>query len=180
MSDNQLTPRGTARINSEVFDTELAAVWYAANYYYESSFRRQREYIGVIFRKPDNLYGLTVRRGEAFDHSKIRVWDVPAGTVPTAVWHTHLPLWASGTPGKVDLGGLFSEFVSELLGAGYQDFSDADRGIADDHSRLSRRLHGHTISIYLVTAELIKRYRPGLRHPEKSWAKEPPGRMRSR
>ena len=30
MSDDQRTPAGTARVNSERFDTELAAVWYAA------------------------------------------------------------------------------------------------------------------------------------------------------
>jgi hypothetical protein len=31
MSDSARTPQRTARVNSERFDTELAAVWFAAN-----------------------------------------------------------------------------------------------------------------------------------------------------
>jgi hypothetical protein len=53
MSDSENTPQGTARINSERFETQLATVWFAANYYYEASYRHGREYIGVVFHVPN-------------------------------------------------------------------------------------------------------------------------------
>src|SRR5262249_28751835 len=83
MSDSEPTPRGTARVNSERFSTELAAVWYAANYYYQSSYKRGREYIGSVFRQADGKYGVTVRSDGGFAQSTIRIGDVPRGAIPT-------------------------------------------------------------------------------------------------
>ena len=174
MSDNRRTPQGTARVNSERFDTELAAVWYAANYYYEVSERSGREYIGVVFRDGSNKFGITVRGDGGFTSSTVRIGDVPTGTVPTAVWHTH-----PAVPSTASLG---SKIVLGLLGVGLldDDFSSADIALADRATVASRRLFGHPISIYLATATVIKRYRPGLANPEKTWGKEPPARMSAR
>jgi hypothetical protein len=173
VSDDERTPQGTARINSERFDTELAAVWYAANYYYEASFRRGGEYIGVVFRDADGRYGLTVRSDGGFSGAKVRVFDVPHGTVPTAVWHTHVPY----TSGKADPLERVFLLLMTTFDLGWDEFSGGDRMLAENATQISRRAWGHSIAIYLVTASLIRRYRPGARIPEKSWPKAMPSGM---
>jgi hypothetical protein len=177
MSDTQRTPRGTARVNSEECETELAAVWFAANFYYESSVRRRKEYIGVVFRKPNGKFGITVRGDGTFAGCKVSVFDVPDGTIPVAVWHTHLPMTLLGKTiiAKL-LGEAFEEF-SELVGASFEDFSDRDKKLARDNTRRSVLSGGGVIRIYLATDTLIKRFTPGSEHPEKIWHKQPPGRM---
>jgi len=39
------------RVTPERFDTELAAVWSAANFYNKASYQHLAEYIGVVFRE---------------------------------------------------------------------------------------------------------------------------------
>jgi hypothetical protein len=180
MGDSTRTPHGTARVNDERFATELAAVWFAANFYYATSWNRGREYIGVVFREQDpakgRQYGLTVRGDGGFAQSKVTVGDVPRGTVPTAVWHTHIPSDAvAKTLGQQIVMALLTTFD-----LGWDELSDADRKLADDNSAITMRLFGHPISIYMVTATQIKRYTPGRRHPDKEWKKDPPGRFRPR
>lgn len=173
MSDHEYTPQGTARINSEKFDTELAAVWYAANYYYQASYRRGREYIGVVFREPSGKFGITVRGDGGFAGSKVRIGDVPRGAIPTAVWHTHIP----STAGNISAAGQVLMLLLTSFDMGWDEFSDNDKKLSDDASKISLRLWGHRIPIYLVTATMIKRYR-GTDLPDKVWPKDPPSRMR--
>lgn len=172
MADSERTPMGTARVNSERFDTELAAVWYAANYYYETSYRRHREYIGVVFREPSGRYGLTVRGDGGFHQSKVRIGDVPAGAIPVAVWHTHLP----STAASDSLAGQALMFLLSGFDLDWDEFSTEDRVLSDNASKISRKLWGHRIPIYLITGTVIKRYRgPSL--PDKVWPKKLPARM---
>ena len=175
MSDSERTPQRTARINSERFDTELAAVWYAANYYYETSYRRDREYIGVVFREESGKYGLTVRGDGAHAESKVRIGDVPLGTIPTAVWHTHLP---SSAGSASDIAKAIMLIISSF-DLGWDEFSDNDTKLSDGASRVSLARWGHRIPIYLVTAAVIKRYR-GPHLNDQVWSKPAPGRMRRR
>jgi hypothetical protein len=180
MSDSEFTPQGTARVNSLRFDTELAAVWYAANYYYQASYNHGREYIGVVFRdpgaKPNEQYGITVRGDGGFRSSKVRVGDVPRGTIPQAVWHTHIPLRAGvHDPLALAVASLL-DLVEDLE---LESFSTKDYNISDEASKVSVWRWGHRIPIYFVTATVIKRYRhPAV--PEKMWHKEPPSQMQSR
>jgi hypothetical protein len=174
MSDSEPTPRGTARVNSERFPTELAAVWYAANYYYQSSYKRGREYIGSVFRQADGKYGVTVRSDGGFAQSTIRIGDVPRGAIPTAVWHTHIP---SSAMAKTTFGQILMAILT-TGDADWDQFSDADRDMVDKASEVSREVWGQPISMYLCTATVIRRYRPGLAQPDKSWDKDPPSKFR--
>jgi hypothetical protein len=173
MSDSERTPQRTARVNSERFDTELAAVWYAANYYYETSYRGDREYIGVVFREPNWKFGLTVRGDGAHSESKARIGDVPPGTVPTAVWHTHLPASAGNASDAAKLITL----ILSTFDLGWDEFSGNDTTLSDDASKVSLTRWGHRIPIYLVTAAVIKKYR-GPHLTERVWSKPAPSRMR--
>ena len=170
MSDDQRTPGGTARVNSERFDTELAAVWYAANYYYEASYLRKREYTGVVFRDGEK-FGITVRSDGTSSHAHPTP-DVPRGTTIMAIWHTHLPASMSGKhPAANQIYKLLlKEFTGEIL----------EHSISqDDHNTWAEWTHkfGRLIPVYLVTAKIIKRY-SGPRH-EKVWVKDPPSRMQN-
>jgi len=176
MSDNQKTPRKTARVNSERFDTELEAVWYAANYYNKASYQHLSEYIGVVFRENygQHKYGITVRGDGDFFQSKVSIGDVPHGTEPVAVWHTHVPSCAAKDPLAQVLLYLFTTGDAD-----WDEFSGTDRTLADKATKAARKLFHHGISIYMVTPTIIKRYRPGARHPEQSWQKQPPQHMYS-
>ena len=176
MSDNQKTPGKTARVNSERFDTELEAVWYAANYYNKASYQHLGEYIGVVFRENygQHKYGITVRGDGDFFQSKVSIGDVPRGTLPVAVWHTHVPSCAAKDP--------FTQLLLYLFTTGdaaWDEFSDTDRTLADKATKTAQKLFHHGIAIYMVTPTVIKRYRPGARHPEQAWQKQPPHRMYS-
>lgn len=172
------------------WDTELAAVWYAANQYYGVSKRKSIEYGGIVFLKTNGKYGLTVRNGyidgqgkfqsNRFDASMIRFADTPNGCRPIAVWHTHLPetLRAGSLVGSLlELFGAMMGAIDERLGMSYQHFSDADRGIAERASKASVKSGGSQIPIYLVTATLIKRYSPMSPEPVKQWPKAAPAHM---
>jgi hypothetical protein len=178
MSDSENTPQGTARINSERFETQLATVWFAANYYYEASYRHGREYIGVVFHVPnepdsEKKYGLTVRGDGTCLQTKVRVGDVPHGTIPVAVWHTHIPLTACKTSSLAEQ--VFLHALS-LFDFGTEQFSADDIKLSDESSKASRQLWGHRIPIYLVTDTLIKRYQgPGVL--DKIWTKERPAHL---
>jgi hypothetical protein len=154
MSDSERTPQRTARINSERFDTELAAVWYAANYYYETSYRRDREYIGVVFREPNWKFGLTVRGDGSHSESKVRIGDIPLGTIPTAVWHTHLPASAGNAS---DAAKLITWIISSF-DLGWDEFSGNDTKLSDDASKVGLTRWAHLIPFYLVTQTFIKMY----------------------
>jgi hypothetical protein len=180
MSDSERTPQGSARVNARRFDTELAAVWYAANYYYEASWNRGREYIGVVFYDPSanssDRYGITVRGDGGVIGSKVRVGDVPRGTIPRAVWHTHI----STRAGVHDLGTLLITSLIDLVeDLELDQFSPADRGLSDSASQISVKRWGHRIPIYLATATVIKRYSHP-KWPEKVWHKAQPSHMKSR
>src|SRR5215212_10175514 len=89
MADKLMDDRG---VNDHEENTELAAVWYAANYYYEASLENQREYGGAVFRRPTGRYSVTIRKGD-FERLNFKnvTQDVPAGCETVALWHTHLP-----------------------------------------------------------------------------------------
>ena len=129
-----------------------------------------------MFRQPDKKFGLTVRSDGAFSTSTVRIGDVPRGTVPTAVWHTHLP----SSAGTTSLAQQIFRAILTSFDLGWDEFSTEDRTLANDATQASLKLYGHPISIYLATATVIRRYRPTSANPEKSWAKEAPSRMRAR
>jgi hypothetical protein len=137
MSDNQKTPRKTARVNSERFNTELEAVWYAANYYNKVSYQHLGEYIGVVFRENygQRKYGITVRGDGDFFQSKVSIGDVPHGTEPIAVWHTHVPSCAAKDPIAQVLLYLFTTGDAD-----WDQFSGADRTLADKATKAARKL----------------------------------------
>ena len=64
--------------------------------------------------------------------------------------------------------------IAHAAGGGVYNLSDADKEVAKE---LTRRA-GRPIAVYLCTATLIKRYKPGMREPEKEWTKDPPSRMK--
>jgi hypothetical protein len=170
MSDNESTPGGTARVNSERFETELAAVWYAANYYYETSYRRRREYTGVVFRDGET-FGITVR-GDGTNLHAYPTPDVPGGTVPSAIWHTHLPASMSSEYPKLNL--VYKRVLKEWFGKTLEHlFSDDDMRT----SALWTQKFGRPIPIYLVTAKIIRRYRGP--NQDKEWIKDAPSGMRT-
>jgi hypothetical protein len=170
MSDDQRTPAGTARVNSERFDTELAAVWYAANYYYQTSYLRKREYTGVVFQDGEK-FGITVR-GDGTSSHAYPTADVPSGTIPMAIWHTHLPASMSGE--YPALNQLYALLLKELTGEILEH-----QVSKDDHNTwvLWTRKFGRLIPVYLVTAKIIKRYSGP--NQEKVWVKDPPSRMQN-
>ena len=176
MSDSTTNSRF---VNPHEFNTELHAVWYAANYYYQASFNRRAEYSGIVFKKPNGKYGITIRRDGKFHQSKIHMEDVPDGVDPRAIWHTHLPYTRLTDHDGMKILGLLAESVSGLLGASFEDFSSADRGLAERGTKAALKQLGHRFSIYLVTATLIKRYTPGAKTPEKEWPKAPPSKMKT-
>src|SRR5262245_26897509 len=171
MGDGEYTPQRTARISSERFDTELAVVWYAANYYYETSYRLDREYIGVVFRESNWKFGLTVRGDGSHAESKVRVADVPLGTIPTAVWCTHLTASACTASDVAKAITWISSFD-----LGWDESSDDNTKLSDGASKVSFRSWGRRIPIYLVTATVIKKYR-GPHLAERVWSKPAPSRM---
>jgi hypothetical protein len=60
---------------------------------------------------------------------------------------------------------------------GWDKFSDDDRDLSDNASKVSLKLWGYRIPIYFVTATLIKRYR-GRNLLDKVWHKDAPSHMR--
>lgn len=168
MSDEKADPH----VNPNEFDTELAAVWYAANYYYKESFVRGGETTGIVFKKTSGKYALTVRMDGGYLTSKVRFDDVPKGqgNSVAAIWHTHIP----GTRFCVVKGGellcLVGILSDSLLGE-YRGFSGKDTSL----SERATKFYGHNVPIYLVTANLIKRYTPG--KPNKEWVKDIPSKM---
>ena len=143
-----------------VADTELEAVWYAANQFYGASQKNRVEYGGNVYVRPDGKYVLTVGKSKLEYH--VRVEDQAfQGLVLTAKWHTHLPA-------KSEL----AEALDDFLGIGQYNFSTDDRNLAEEKST---KIPG--FSLYLVTDTVIKRYRPGSAKPEKSWTKEPPAHL---
>ena len=172
MSDEIYFPH----VNPKEFDTELAAVWYAANYYYKESYLRGGETTGVLFKKPNGKYSFTVRQDGGYLTSLVRWRDVPKGQgfVITAAWHTHIPgsrvCQAKGDPVAVGLACIFFSLGDKLIEE-FRSFSDKDRILANKKSDET----GRDISFYLITADMIKRYTPGI--PEKRWNKDIPSRM---
>ena len=158
------------------FDTELAAVWFAANFYYKESYMRGGETTGVLFKKPNDKYSFTFRMDGGFGTSLVRWSDVPKnqGFVITAAWHTHVP----GTRAcQIKDGGMGAAIaclaftLTDTILRENESFSGKDRKLADDATKITRR----NIAFYLITADLIKRYTPG--KPEKSWKKDIPSKM---
>jgi hypothetical protein len=170
MSNGTMSPH----VNPKEFDTELAAVWYAASYYYKESYVRGGETTGVLFKKPNGKYGFTVRMDGGFHTSRIRWSDVPnkQRCEITAAWHTHVPgtracqIHGAGAAIACLLFSLTDGMLQE-----FRSFSREDRGVADWASDQT----GRDISFYLITADMIKRYRPG--KPDKMWKKDIPSRM---
>jgi hypothetical protein len=153
-----------------VADTELGAVWYAANQYYAASLRAGVEYVGVVFRRPDGKYVVTAHRGNSLFDCEVPPDRVP-GCEPVALWHTHIPLSRIDDSGELDGVAQAAEAVRTLFGGGMNDFSSADRGVADE---LTKRAQ-YPFSVYLITLMLIKRYTPG--KPDVQWSKDPPARL---
>jgi len=172
MSDDQRTPAGTARVNSERFDTQLEAVWYAANYYYQASYLRKREYTGVVFQDGEK-FGLTVRGDGTSSHAHPTA-DVPLGTIPMAIWHTHLPASMSGE--YPALNQLYALLLKALTGEILEhSFSPNDKNTFV----LWTLKFGRPIPVYLVTAHIIKRYTGPKPQQDKMWLKDPPSRMQN-
>lgn len=172
-------PMRNPHVNARECPTELAAVWYAANFYYQASYNRAIEYGGIVFKWPNGKFGVTVRRG-AFTHTQIHWEDQPEDAETAAIWHTHIPLTRAGsTPLRRDALELF-EFFSSVFEAGYEDFSPEDKALAEEATKAMQRISGtrQRIPIYLVTATVIKRYTPGATPPITEWSKKPPSRMR--
>jgi hypothetical protein len=162
------------------FETELATVWFCANYYYQASYKARREYCGVVFKQPSGKFGSTIRRDGNFSESRIRTTDVPlrGGNDIVAAWHTHLPYTALGQKVEGKLGGDILEIISAALGASYEDFSSADKRLAQTADQKAKEIFGHGFAFYLVTATLIRRYAPSRSPDYKAWPKDPPSKMR--
>jgi hypothetical protein len=172
MTDFAMDGRG---VNDHESDTELAAVWHAANYYYEASYRAGREYGGLVFRRPNGRFSVTIRKG-TFDalNFKDATKDLPPACTPVAFWHTHLPGSAAkdvseGTRTLLGLG----DVLGDLFGMGYDDFSDNDMRLAVKATANIRR----NFPIYLVTETVIKRFSPRRSELIQVWRKPPPARM---
>lgn len=70
-------------VNPHQASSELAAVWYAANYCYKVSFTRRVEYVGWVFQRPNGTFGVTVRSG---------FWKTSIPVISTSIvlrWHQH-------------------------------------------------------------------------------------------
>lgn len=164
-------------VSDRVWPTELAAVWFAANFFYQASFKRQKEFIGWVFKRPDGTFGISEPNVGTFERAKPPEGGVPEDADVVAVWHTHIPLTVTRM-GKVF--GLLSEALGAMTTGSFEDFSEDDRDMARDFTEVGLKKAGHRVPIYLITATRIKRFTPGLKREEKSWAKEPPGRMSQR
>jgi hypothetical protein len=133
-------------------------------------FFKGREYIGVVFRESQGRFGFTVRGDGGWSTSTVVVGDVPMGTKPVAVWHTHLSSMARR-------GSVEAKIVMKILTLDDQDWdkiSTADKNLSDTNSKD----FGYRIPIYMVTPVAIKRY-SGPNRLERVWSKPPPGGMRS-
>jgi Domain of unknown function (DUF4329) len=160
--------------DAHVAEAELGAVWYAANQYYEASFKNAVEYVGIVFKRPDGKYVVTAHRGNSQFHCQVPNDKFP-GFTPTAVWHTHVPLHVADPSGEAKGFLDFIESASAVLfGGGRFNLSGPDKEVADI---LTERL-GWPFAVYAVTMTTIKRYRPG--SGEKEWVKDPPSRMRKK
>jgi hypothetical protein len=174
MSDALMSPH----VHPREFDTELEAVWFSANYFYKESYVRGGESTGVVFWDPvREKFRITYRMDGGYGGARIRWRDVPKGHgfVIRAAWHTHIP-GSRFCQVKGKMGGehmvlcLWGLLSDSWLGE-YKSFSGADREIADGKTAQT----GRTIPIYLITADMIKRYTPG--KPEKMWKKDIPSKM---
>ncbi len=178
-----VTPFGSLvdpNVDPHEFDTELAAVWYAANYYFETSYNARREFGGIVFRKPSGKYGLTIQRDGTADAIRYRGELAPPDAVAVAFWHTHVPKHP-----------LYEAALTLLEGKSWRDLS-GDPDDPDDESediglirRLSKRArkmgYAHQmLSIYVVTDIQIQRYTPNARKPLATWAKSPPSHFARR
>ena len=163
-------------VNPKEFDTELAAVWYAANYYYKESYLRGGETTGVLFQKPNTKFSFTVRQEGGFHSSAVKWSDVPKnqGFEITAAWHTHVPGTRACQLNGIGAGiaCLLFTLTDSVFGE-FRSFSPEDRvNVADHATKVLER----PVSFYLITADMIKRYTPG--KPEKTWKKDIPSRMK--
>jgi hypothetical protein len=167
--DSLMSGRG---VNERECKTELEAVWFASNYYYEASWRSQKEYGGVVFKRSNGSFGVTIRKGN-FDSLNFKdcLKDMPAGATAKALWHTHLPETVRPNVSEGARSFLsFSESFGSLFGFGFEDFSSADEKLAERVSRATK----NNFPIYLVTAKIIKRYSPLRSELIQTWAKPPP------
>jgi hypothetical protein len=166
--------RRDRRVNAHESDTELAAVWYAANYYYEASYDEGCEWGGAVFYKSaTRKFSLTLRKGAfgQLDFKDIEK-DVPDGAELRALWHTHLP--ADAMRGNNLLLGL-NYLLTDVV-VGYDEFSTGaggDTGLAQRKSAQLKR----NVPFYLVTATVIKRYSPLKTELNQTWHKPMPARM---
>lgn len=162
-------------VNPYESPTELAAAWYAANYYYEASWRSAREYGGLIFRRPNGNFSVTIRKGrfDALGWQGIGK-DMPSGCRPMAYWHTHLPAEAAKNLSVSEqLVLAISDLFGEYLGSGYEDLSGTDIEAAENAAKVL----GYPFAIYMATATVIKRYTTGRVNQPQVWKKDPPSGM---
>ena len=167
-------------VNPHEASSELAAVWYAANYYYKVSFTRRVEYVGWVFKRANGSYGITVREGLGFDSAEARVEDVPQylGAIPTAIWHTHLPFDALARDGDLKVIARGIDDLASEFGMGWRNFSGKDIKLSRAWTEVALKKIGRKISIYLVTDTLIKRFTPDGNPQIKSWPKKAPSHFK--
>jgi hypothetical protein len=171
IKDQALPPH----VNPREFKTELEAVWFAANYYFAASFKARSEFGGVVFRKPNGKFGITIRTDGVIDHIDPRLEDVPGDCETMALWHTHLPIPRLRRPLKDQATARTVERIDTLIGTGQNNFSGDDKALADAATEAMKKITGDknaVVPAYLVTDKLIKRYTPDV--GEESWDKEPP------
>lgn len=154
-------------VNPYESPTELGAVWYAANYYYEASIKSGVEYGGVVFKAPNGRYSVTRKKGVFGELNYVHTQAGYPNDSIFALWHTHLPAPAM----KGGSGILFLNYALTELFESYANLSSQDKKVVDD-IKLKK---GRRISMYAVTATTIKRYRPG--EQVQHWDKSPPSRM---
>jgi hypothetical protein len=171
MTQDQYFPH----VNPKEFDTQLAAVWFAANYYYKESYLRGGETTGVLFKRPNGKHSFTVRQEGGFKSAAVKWSDVPKnqGFEITGAWHTHIPGSRFCQLNSVGAGIACVAFTltDSLLGE-FRTFSPEDRTDVADRAT---RVLGRPIPFYLLTADMIKRYTPG--QPDKTWRKAIPSKM---
>jgi len=161
---------------NNVFKTELEAVWYCANYYYKESYDQGIEFGGVIFKRLDNTFGYTIRKNGGFGGTQINWSDAEVNNQkPTAAWHTHLPSEACDYSQNLmcHVYGL----NDLLFGRSYKHFSGNDLKLAERANVAGKKIYKQRIAIYLVTADIIRRYDPE-KGQEKYWEKKAPKNMR--
>jgi hypothetical protein len=173
-------------------NSELGAVWFAANYYFEASFKHMVEYNGWVFRNGRGKFQISGRRGKSPIITEVLRSDVPKGADPVAVWHTHLPSnrvlmikdeqgrFVRGPDGKwlIDKGNReIAGFFDLVRGAPADAFSGPDRDTANILAREVWHKFGHGFALYICLATEIKRLRVGSAQPDGAWPKDPPARM---